>query len=409
MKKKLLAVLLFLIACGIPAITYAQKDGFVFAITNLTKTGNGWDALRRLDLKTGEFSTVLFNGSDAKVEAYDGNTQRKYKATDFTKRVKGPAAPFGTGVAATAFDQKNNRLYFTPTAIDQLRFVDLNSMKLYYVADQPLTGLGNTLKNEGAMITRMTIAPDGNGYAISNDGNSFVKFTIGATTEITQLGPLMDDSSDKASSIHDRCVAWGGDMVADDDGNLFILSARNTVFKVNIAARSASYLGKVSGLPRGFTTDGAVVTSEGKLLISSAINGNNYFLVDPANWKATPFRAKDGIFRSSDLANANSLQTQKPEILVNAESKTSDKVRIYPNPVAADHFKLQLRNIAEGNYTVQVVNLMGETVTQRIIKVKSENQVETIALGENVARGMYVVRINGIGKAPSFTQKLVLR
>lgn len=407
MKKKLLAVFLFLSASGMPA--YAQKDGFVFAITSLTKTGSRWDALRRLDLKSGEFSTVLFNGSDAKVEAFEENTHKKYNTADLTKRAKELALPFGTGVAATAFDQKNNRLYFTPTSIDQLRFVDLSSMKLYYVAGQPLTGHGNTSKDEGRIITRMTIAPDGNGYAVSNDGNSFVRFTIGTNTEITQLGPLMDDSPDDATSIHDRCIAWGGDMVADDDGNLFILSARNTVFKINIATRSARFLGRINGLPRGFTTDGAVVTADGKVLISSTINGSDYFLVDPVNWSATPFKVKDGIFRSPDLANGNSLQTKKPEILVNADNKTSDKVRIYPNPVVTDHFKLQLRNMAEESYTIQVVSLIGETVAQRVIKVKSENQVETIALGGNVAKGMYVVRINGNGKAPSFTQKLVLR
>jgi hypothetical protein len=33
-------------------------------------------------------------------------------------------------------------------------------------------------------------------------------------------------------------------------------------------------LGYIKGLPQDFTTNGAVVTTEGKILVSSAVNGN---------------------------------------------------------------------------------------------------------------------------------------
>ena len=43
-------------------------------------------------------------------------------------------------------------------------------------------------------------------------------------------------------------------MIADNDGNLYVFSARNYVFKVNIETRVATYLGTIKGLPANFTT-----------------------------------------------------------------------------------------------------------------------------------------------------------
>ncbi len=67
--KKILDCLVLVSLALMANIVTAQNGEFVFAITNFNTTGIGWDALRKLDLKTGEFSSVLFNGSDTKFEA----------------------------------------------------------------------------------------------------------------------------------------------------------------------------------------------------------------------------------------------------------------------------------------------------------------------------------------------------
>ena len=41
----------------------------------------------------------------------------------------------------------------------------------------------------------------------------------------------------------------GSSSIADDNGNLFVLSARNNVFKINIESKVATFLGTISGLP----------------------------------------------------------------------------------------------------------------------------------------------------------------
>src|SRR4030095_13452984 len=177
MRKNLLSSALLLGTLSFSLTTYSQNDRFAFAITDLQQTGSGWNALRKLDLKTGEFTSVLLNGSDATVTAYDVITRKAWKEIPDLKFGNFMPAPFSTGVAAMAYDKRNNRLYFTPMFIDQLRYVDLKSMKVFYVTDQPFTKLGSMHNDEGKVITRMVINPDGTGYAVSNDANTFIRFT----------------------------------------------------------------------------------------------------------------------------------------------------------------------------------------------------------------------------------------
>lgn len=416
MRRNLLSASLLLGTFGLTLFTSAQTDRFAFAITDLEQTGSGWNALRKLDLKTGEFTQVLLNGSDATTTAYDVSTRKAWKEIPDVKFGNYMQAPFATGVAAMAYDKKNNRLYFTPMFIDQLRYIDLKTMKVYYVTDQAFTKHGSMHNDEGKIITRMTINPDGTGYAISNDGNNFISFTTGKKLQINHLGSLVDDPSNGGVSIHNRCSSWGGDMIADDEGNLYILSSRNSVYKIDVETKAAKLLGYITGLPQDFTTNGAVVTAEGKILVSSAVNGNGYFLVDPKDWKATLYESKNGIFRSSDLANSNYLQT-KPKNTTQSEivtrrapdMVTPAKISIYPNPVTNNQFTLQFGKIAAGNYSVELTNVMGQVIMQRTVNVQAEDQVETISIKSTVARGVYLVKVVGADKVSILNQKLVVQ
>ena len=416
MRKNLLFSALLLGTLSFSIITYSQNDRFAFAITDLQATGSGWNALRKLDLKSGEFTTVLLNGSDASVTAYDVSTKKAWKALPGVQFGDQMQIPFSTGVAAMAYDKKNNRLYFTPMFIDQLRYVDLKTMKVFYVTDQSFTKLGSMHNDEGKVISRMVINPDGTGYAVSNDANTFIRFTTGKKLEITQLGSLVDDPSNGGVSIHNRCSSWGGDMIADNEGKLYILSARNSVYKIDVETKAATLLGYIKGLPQDFTTNGAVVTTEGKVLVSSAVNGNAYFLIDPKDWSATQYESKAGIFRSSDLANSNYLQT-KPKNLTQSEIVTrktpiniiaASKIQIYPNP-ANDQFTLQFGKIPTGNYNIQMTNAIGQIVVQRAVNVQSEDQVETFSIKSSMARGVYLIKVSSSNKEAVHSQKLVVQ
>ena len=393
---------------------YAQNDRFAYAVTDVGQKGSGWNALRRMDLKTGEYSDLLFNGTDEKTAVYDAATKKALVQQKDARYGTLLQAPFSTGVAAAAYDRKHNRLYFTPMFIDQLRYIDLKTMKVYYVADQLFTQSGNMHNDEGKCITRMVIAPDGYGYAISNNGESLIRFsTNGKKTQIKQLGKLVDDPSNNGISIHNRCSSFGGDMIADDKGNLYILSARNNVFKVNLETKVAKYLGGIKGLPGKFTVNGAVVDGDGNLMVSSAVDGSAYYVVNPKSWEASLYPAST-VFRSSDLANSNYLKsvtgnTPVIESIARLESPYANQIQVFPNPVTSGQFSLQFNRVPAGEYTLELTDVMGRRVMQKRILTNDEYVTQPVSIASTKAKGIYLVRVLNKEKKNIFEQKVMVQ
>jgi hypothetical protein len=390
----------------------AQNDRFAYAITDVAKEGAGWNALRKLDLQTGEYSTILFNGTTEQA-AFDAVSKKQLTLQADARYGTMLNTPFGTGVAAAAYDKRHNRLYFTPMFVDQLRYVDLKTMKVYYVADQAFTRLGNMHNDEGKIITRMVITPDGNGYAISNDGNTFVRFSTGKKPKIEQLGTLVDDPSNNGISIHNRCSSFGGDMISDDNGKLYILTARNHVFSVDVETKVAKHLGSINGLPNRFTVNGAVVNADGALLVSSAVDGDAYYTVNSKDWSASKYEAAKGVFRASDLANSNYLSTRtttkEMTTIARPEERFAKLISVYPNPVTENRITLQFNKVPQGDYTIELMDVLGRSVLQRRISINIEEQVQALELPKNHSKGVYMVKVFDRENQSVFTQKVMVQ
>ncbi|HEV7330332.1 MAG TPA: T9SS type A sorting domain-containing protein [Flavisolibacter sp.] len=389
----------------------AQADRFAYAITDLTKDGAGWNALRKLDLQTGQYSDVLINGTDAARKAYDAVTRKELTLQPDQKWGNLLQAPFSTGVAAAAFDRAHNRLYFTPMFVDQLRYIDLRTMQVYHVG-QGFSGTGNMHNDEAKIITRMVIAPDGYGYAISNDGTSFIRFSTGKKPTIEKLGSLVDAPSNNGVSIHNRCTSFGGDMICDDEGNLFILTARNNVFKVNAVNKVATHVGSIQNLPANFTVNGAVVDNEGALLVSSAVDASAYYKVNPKDWSAVKHDGLSSVYRSSDLANSNYLSTRSnrdmPTVMAPQE-RFAKLISVYPNPVTANRISVQFNKVPNGDYTVELTDVLGRSVMVRKVTVANTDQVQVLPLNEGNAKGIYMVKVYDAGNLSVFTQKVMVQ
>ncbi|HPG11707.1 MAG TPA: T9SS type A sorting domain-containing protein, partial [Chitinophagaceae bacterium] len=353
-----------------------QAERFTYAITDVQQGTNNWSHLRKLDLTNGTYSDIILNGTDINFVAYDASSRRKLEVPVKDARYGQIAnAPFGTGVAAAALDQRHSRLYYTPMFIDQLRYIDLRTMQVYYVTDQPFTGTAQKAPDQSNIVTRMVIADDGNGYAITNDGKQLIRFTTNKKMQITNMGTLVDDPANKGVSIHNSCSSYGGDMIADDEGNLYIFSARNHVFRVNIETKVATHLGAVTGLPAGFTINGAAVNDENKIIVGTASKATSYFVVDHQTLVATPYTINGTVLNSSDMANSNILaakgknNTGTIELLsrdTNGESGEG-KINIYPNPVVNNQFSVQFKDLEAGTYTIQVTDVLGRNVVQQIM------------------------------------------
>lgn len=405
-------------AAALTATQLYAQDRFAFAITDLSKEGAGWNALRKLDLTTGQYSNVLLNGSEASTTVFDAQTKKPLTLAPDARYGTMLQSPFSTGVAAAAYDRKHNRLYFTPMFVDQLRYIDLKTMKVYYVADQAFTKMGSMHNDEAKIITRMVIAPDGNGYAISNDGNTFIRFSTGKKPTIEHLGALVDDPGNNGISVHNRCTSFGGDMVADDRGNFYIISARNHVFRVNAETKLATHVGGITRLPSNFTVNGAVVDADGALLVSSAVDASAYYVVNTKDWSAAPYQAAAGIYRSSDLANSNFLATQsttRSELKnvqiakSNLENKYVGQISVYPNPVTDNNITLSFAKIPNGDYTLELTDIVGRRVMQQRIVVQGEGQTQNISLKASDARGTYLLRLVDRSKQTVFSQKVLVQ
>ena len=252
---------------------------------------------------------------------------------------------------------------------------------------------------------------------MTNDAMQLIRFTTGKKLIISDLGSLVDDPANKNISVHNSCSSFGGDMVADDDGNLYMFSARNHVFKVNVESKIATHLGVISGLSNGFSVNGAAVNDHNEIIVGSAMEAASYFRVDPNTLAASPYIISGTVWHSSDLANSNLLALgKKPaamisELMVNKITlNTGDgKVSVYPNPVINNQFVIQFNQLAAGNYTVQVTDVTGRQAVQQAISLNSENQSQTIRLNPSASRGVYLVKVLDQNSKAVYSTKIVVQ
>jgi hypothetical protein len=406
MKSKLIiALCAFLTAKSVSAQT---SDNNAYAITSEVKGSFQWTEVKLINLDNGEVVSNVFENKN-EYAVYDGRTSKPItlpnQADSFTTQDQRPFAGLS---AACAFDKKRNRLYFAPMFINQLRYIDLNTKTPHvYIFEDKTFSNAEDLKLEENHITRMVIAADGNGYALNNDGSHLVKFTTGEIPDVTDLGSLTDAVTNGEVSIKNPNTSWGGDMVADASGNLFLITDHNYVFKIDVTTRIATFIAEIKGLPGGFTTNGAVVGKAGKILLSSANFLNSYFVADPSSWTSEALPASDHVYNTSDLANNNFLyETKLPEVI---ETPTgAEKISLFPNPVKSNIFRISFEN-KQGNYNVQLVDVAGRLISDKSFSVSSSGQTTEVKVNASLARGVYMVKLLNHENKEVFLKKIILQ
>ncbi|RZM02371.1 MAG: T9SS type A sorting domain-containing protein, partial [Pedobacter sp.] len=199
------------------------------------------------------------------------------------------------------------------------------------------------------------------------------------------------------------------------DNNLYIFSARNHVFKVDIETKVATHLGSVTGLPTNFTANGTAVTLENKVMITSATDNSAIYQLDIKDLVATPITTGVKPWKTSDLANSNLFRSGKydfgvPDFLA-AEKLAAGNgvVDIYPNPVTNKQFALQFNKLEPGTYTVQILDGNGKQLSQEVVAVSGKGQTERIKLPALITTGLYLVKIVDHNKKAVYTDKLLVQ
>jgi len=328
--------------------------------------------------------------------------------------------PFATNSAACAYDKKHERLYYTPMGINQLRYIDLKAKtpKIYYFEDEPF-GVVNGPGDAGNQICRMVIAADGNGYAMSNNAEHLIRFTTGKNVTITDLGSITDDPANNNFTVRNK-GGYGGDLIADASGNLYLITGNRNVFKIAIDTRIAAYQGTIKGLPQGFTTNGAMVEEGSKVIVCSSQSTVGYFRFDLTTMQAEKVSSGETVFNASDLASGNLAFEKKKkerkkhdlvqEPIVNEvvpdAAETEDRqnravqqeiqknsIAVYPNPVTNGFVKISFSDQPAGRYQLQFMDISGQLISSKYVTITTAMQTEEFRLPQFVTGGNYLLKV----------------
>lgn len=371
----------------------AQNANKGYAITGNNNKDYMWMNIRQIDLGTGQVTKNIFDYATTKYTMDVAGEGQKYVT---------PAGTAASFVAAAALDKRNDKLFYVPMRIGQLRWIDVSAKgETVVIHGVEIPGYkASDPSNEDQNITRMVIGADNNGYAINNDGSHLYQFTTGKKPVITDLGALVDAEENKGMSVHNRCSSWGGDMIADAYGKLYIISANRNVFVVDPSTRVTTFKGTISGLPATYTTNGAAVNEKGEVLICSAVTPDSYYKLNINDLKAEKLEGSDATYSTSDLASGNLLfQKEADDARKFALTKSlplttaAGESMIYPNPVTSGSFRVLLDGKQDGAYTIVITDLAGRALQSNKVGLVKGQQSQEVTLKSHPAKGTYLVKV----------------
>jgi hypothetical protein len=442
----------------------ARAQNKAYAITGVQKGSSNWCEVRLVDVTTGEELKTIYKNSQEvdRLNARTGKpivakepspelqkinlqapvvtifrTNDDNKTVIVTKSLTRVAqtqtdAPFATSSAALAYDKKHDRLYYTPMGINELRYIDMksNTTRIFYFENEAF----GALKGRGDVenqVTRMVIGANGKGYALTNSADHLIQFETDKKPEVKDLGALTDAPENGQYSVHNTSN-YGGDMIADAFGDLYLIGANARVYKIEMKTLIATYKGRIKGLPAGFSTNGAIVEKDGgaSVVVCSSTNTTGYYRFDLSMLQAEKVSTGENVYNASDLANGNlayNKKTKKEDPLAEQPVKeepivkdippqettnpttqnaiaernsnpvkeiaTEGTISVYPNPVTTGVAKVSFKNYPAGKYQVQVMDISGKLLSTQPVTINNKLQVEEVRLPQYIAKGSYVVKV----------------
>lgn len=428
MKHKFLLSFIFITFCF---SGFSQQDR-AFAITGQGNGNFNWTDIRSIDMASGNASSVLFENGKTRFSYRDAETNntidqldlkeipaqtlpnRQGKISNMEINLKNPS-PTSLMSAAIAYDKKHEKLFFASMHTGKLIWLDMRAHKgvpAFYTIEKPLVE-NNDFNDEAFNITRMTIGANGDGYALTNDANHLISFTTGDKTIITDLGNLVDAESNKGISIHNQCSSWGGDMVADAFGKLYLFTAAHLVFEIDLPSRIATLKGSVLNLPATFSVNGAAVDDNENVIVSSANTFDGFYKINMKDLSATKLMTKGQIFNASDLASGNLLNQAEAKfesVQLPAINVIGNKfISIYPNPVNDGQIKISFDNNIRGEYKITLTDLQGRLIDNKTVSIKYRGQLENFKLRTKPARGLYLIKVTDAVNQKIFSDKLLIQ
>ena len=239
--------------------------------------------------------------------------------------------------------------------------------------------ISNANWDEKMLFARMATTPDGSVYALNNAGSDLLKIDATNNT-VTSLGEVKGFSAIFAQ-FEDSRVSYGGDMIADANGNLYVITARGHIVKIDMNSISAVYVGQIYNLPEQFTTNGAAVLKNNKIMLASS-QPNDFYVVDIDNFKAEHYAANT--LPVYDLASKYFLKSAPANGIINAS------ITIIPTIVRENYFNVTSATDLQGNSTINIYSADGKLMQSQTKQIVSG--INTVSIGK-VPQGIYLVKI----------------
>lgn len=379
---------LALVCFGISA--HAQQD--IFALTGKGSQQIQFNDFRSLDMKAGVSGETFLNDQSLP-NVFSQTTNAPF--TESKSSIHHAQTP---SMAALAYDASGNDLVYIPMFSSNLYVLDAKSKKITLVENTVVKSVSCDI---GSHITRMTTGSDGNIYAMSNSGSQLIQISKkNGKYSLTDLGKIKDISNNPQVAINMVQTGFGGDMIADANGDLYVFSASGNVFRISLKNLTSEFIGKVSGLPENYSLNGAAVNSAGKIVVASA-KGGNFYEVTFDGLQAKPIN--NGLnYNIYDLAS---------RYLVNDNSKivtnpTFAGVDVYPTRVK-DYVNINLGDKNKGQALVEIYNGAGIKILSKNLKISERNTIHQIDLG-NFNTGLYIINVKDESGKQIITKKIII-
>lgn len=361
MKKILLATTVLMTAY----FTNAQD---ITAVTGLTKGRIEFNDFRTINSNDLNASKVLLSKSDkVTIGAND---------TEMSK-----ICSCGQYIAAMTISQKGD-LFYLPMSGQKVMMINTASKE---GSQHNFKGLAIG-QDQANYFARMTTASDGYMYALNNAGTELLKISDNGTVQ--NLGEVQG-IVEKSKSFEQATAVYGGDMIADAFGNIYVFSANQQVFKINPNNMSSEYLGQIKGLPENYTVNGAAVEKDGSVLLGTTSPFGLYTL--DFNTLTAKYKA-DYALAIYDLSSPYFLRQNESNML--ADSGYS----LYPTVVKNSELNITSKSDSRDILTVSIWNLNEKQVYNNTISVRSIGDYQ-LKLNGSLQPGIYVLKaVNQHGK-----------
>lgn len=370
---------LFLTSVLMAGYFAAAQD--ITAATGLTKGKIEFNDFRIINSNDLNSSSVLLTKND--------KINLESKETEI-----GKICSCGKYIAAITESLKGD-LFYIPMSGQKVMKIDVVSKTGTQYTYQ---GLDINSGNQANYYARMTTAPDGYMYALNNAGTEFLKISENGT--IQNLGPI-SQFVEKAKSFDQETAVYGGDMIADAFGNLYVISASQHVFKINPNKLSAEYLGQIKGLPGNYTVNGAAVERDGSILLGTS-SQNGFYTLNIDTMEAG-FKA-DYALSVYDLSSPYFLRQNEMD-----QISKDYGYSLYPTIVKNSELNIVSKSDESAVLNVSIWNLSEKRVYSNTVTVKSAGDYQ-LKLNGSLLPGIYVLKaVNQNGKEVINTKFTLLR